>query len=117
MWRRAFDIVAQATIDLTQRTSGRLEIWCVPGLANKCLLPQLDAHSLGALIALYEHKVFAAATLWGINPFDQWGVELGKTIATGILAELEGGQSAARDPSTADLIERVRQVPLPTLEE
>jgi glucose-6-phosphate isomerase len=73
------------------------------------LLPRLDAASLGALIALYEHKVFAAATLWGINPFDQWGVELGKVIAVGILKELEGETGAARDPSTADLIARARK--------
>jgi glucose-6-phosphate isomerase len=72
------------------------------------LLPRLDAASLGALIALYEHKVFAAATLWGINPFDQWGVELGKTIAKDILAEIEGGPGKDRDPSTAALIERAK---------
>jgi glucose-6-phosphate isomerase len=80
------------------------------------LLPHMDAVSLGALIALYEHKVFAAATLWGINPFDQWGVELGKTIAAGILAEMEGGKSEARDPSTAALIARARKIPLPNQE-
>jgi glucose-6-phosphate isomerase len=72
------------------------------------LLPRLDAFSLGALIALYEHKVFVEAAIWGINPFDQWGVELGKVIAKGILAEIEGGASAERDPSTADLIARAK---------
>lgn len=57
---------------------------CVhPGLRPSTLivLPTLDAHRLGALLALYEHKVFTAAVLWGINPFDQWGVEFGKTLA------------------------------------
>jgi glucose-6-phosphate isomerase len=44
-------------------------------------LPALTPHSLGALVALYEHKVFCQAALWGINPYDQWGVELGKTLA------------------------------------
>jgi glucose-6-phosphate isomerase len=73
------------------------------------LLPRLDAASLGALIALYEHKVYVAATLWGINPFDQWGVELGKVIAGDILKELEGGPAGARDPSTADMIARARK--------
>ncbi len=45
------------------------------------VLPRLDAHCLGALLALYEHKVFVAGLLWGINPFDQWGVEFGKRLA------------------------------------
>ncbi|UOD50774.1 glucose-6-phosphate isomerase [Orrella daihaiensis] len=45
------------------------------------VLPKLDAHRLGALLALYEHKVFVAGVLWGLNPFDQWGVEFGKRLA------------------------------------
>lgn len=49
--------------------------------SNTLWLPDLSPHSLGALVALYEHKVFCQAALWGINPFDQWGVELGKTMA------------------------------------
>jgi glucose-6-phosphate isomerase len=53
-------------------------------------LPTLDAPRLGALLALYEHKVFTAAVLWGINPFDQWGVEFGKTLARQLIAN---GQS------------------------
>ena len=44
-------------------------------------LDELNPHRLGALIALYEHKVFVQATIWGINAYDQWGVELGKTMA------------------------------------
>jgi glucose-6-phosphate isomerase len=44
-------------------------------------LPRLDPHHLGALVALYEHKVFCQAVIWGIHAFDQWGVELGKTMA------------------------------------
>lgn len=51
------------------------------------VLPTLDARRLGALLALYEHKVFSAAVLWGINPFDQWGVEFGKTLARQIIDE------------------------------
>jgi glucose-6-phosphate isomerase len=54
------------------------------------LLPQLTPESLGALIALYEHKVACLGALWGINPFDQWGVELGKQLAGGILPALDG---------------------------
>lgn len=45
------------------------------------VLPRLDAHRLGALLALYEHKVFVAGVIWGLNPFDQWGVEFGKRLA------------------------------------
>ena len=68
----------------------------------------LTPRSLGQLVALYEHKVFTQATIWGINPFDQWGVELGKTLATGIAAELAGmGEpSTVRDSSTQSLINR-----------
>jgi glucose-6-phosphate isomerase len=67
------------------------------------LLPRLDARMLGALVAFYEHRTFANAVLLGINPFDQFGVELGKEIA-GRLAQ--GGDSGSLDPSTRALIER-----------
>jgi glucose-6-phosphate isomerase len=72
------------------------------------LLPDLKPESLGALIALYEHKTFVEGVLWGINSFDQWGVELGKTLASRVLAELEGGPAGDHDPSTADLIARLK---------
>lgn len=72
------------------------------------LMDRLDPKSLGALIALYEHKVFVEGVLWGINSFDQWGVELGKTLAARVLTELEGGPAGAHDPSTAALIARLR---------
>ena len=72
------------------------------------LLDQLDPARLGALIALYEHKVFVEGVLWGINSFDQWGVELGKSLATRVLAELEGGPAGAHDPSTVALIARLK---------
>lgn len=49
--------------------------------SNTLWLPALTPHTLGALVALYEHKVFCQAAIWGINPYDQWGVELGKTLA------------------------------------
>lgn len=65
------------------------------------LLDRLDARSLGALLAFYEHRTFAAATLLGINPFDQWGVELGKEMAAAL-----GQGNATFDPSTADLMRR-----------
>jgi glucose-6-phosphate isomerase len=58
---------------------------------------------LGALIALYEHKVFVQGIIWGVNSFDQWGVELGKVLAKTILADLSGDKSE-HDPSTDALI-------------
>jgi glucose-6-phosphate isomerase len=63
---------------------------------------------MGALIALYEHKTFVEGVLWGINSFDQWGVELGKTLATRVLSELQGGAAGRHDPSTAALIARLK---------
>jgi glucose-6-phosphate isomerase len=67
------------------------------------LIDRLDARSLGALIAFYEHRTFANATLLGINPFDQFGVELGKQIARELA---EGAGDDRLDPSTSALIER-----------
>ena len=72
------------------------------------LLERLGPQELGALIALYEHKTFVEGVLWGINSFDQWGVELGKTLAMRVLGELEGGPSGDHDPSTAALIARLK---------
>jgi glucose-6-phosphate isomerase len=75
------------------------------------LLDALTPASLGALIALYEHSTWLQGVLYGINPFDQWGVELGKRIATGVLAALEG-EAAAGDPVTARLIATLVDGPL-----
>jgi glucose-6-phosphate isomerase len=72
------------------------------------LLERLGPAQLGALIALYEHKTFVEGVLWGINSFDQWGVELGKTLAMRVLGELEGGAPGDHDPSTAALIARLK---------
>jgi glucose-6-phosphate isomerase len=69
------------------------------------LLDRIDPRSLGALIAFYEQRTFANAVLLGINPFDQFGVELGKDIARQIA---EGADEAALDPSTRALIERAQ---------
>lgn len=72
------------------------------------LMETLNPETLGALIALYEHKTFVEGVIWGINSFDQWGVELGKTLAGRILADLEGEAPQAHDPSTLALIARLR---------
>jgi len=63
-------------------------------------LPALDAHALGALLACYEHATFTAATVLDINPFDQFGVEYGKVMATSVEALLAGGDGAGLDPAT-----------------
>ncbi len=68
------------------------------------LFKKLDPQTLGALIALYEHKVFVQSVIWNINPFDQWGVELGKQLAGKILMEWEHHQTGAHDSSTSGLI-------------
>jgi len=71
----------------------------------------LDPFTLGRLIALYEHRVFVEAQLFDINAFDQWGVELGKELATDLLPVVEGKEDAAgRDASTAGLVRHMRQL-------
>jgi glucose-6-phosphate isomerase len=77
--------------------------------SNTILYRRLDARTLGMLLAMYEHKVFVQGIVWGISSFDQWGVELGKQLATKILSEIEGTPDpTAHDASTAGLIERWR---------
>lgn len=78
-------------------------------------LPRLSAYSLGALLALYEHRVFTQGVIWGIDPFDQWGVEYGKVLARGIvraLALVDAGQDASDQPehdvSTCHWIRQLR---------
>jgi glucose-6-phosphate isomerase len=72
------------------------------------VMEELTPATLGALIALYEHKVLVEGAIWGINSFDQWGVELGKAMAGRILPELQGGKRQAHDPSTSAWIERLK---------
>ena len=75
--------------------------------SNTIMMQRLDARALGALIAAYEHKVYVEAAIWDINPFDQWGVELGKQLASKIQQELSGGKTVtAHDSSTNGLINR-----------
>lgn len=74
---------------------------------NTILLNKVDARTLGALIALYEHKIFVQGIIWRIHSFDQWGVELGKVLAAGIQPELDVAKStsASHDASTRNLID------------
>ncbi len=83
--------------------------------SNTILLQAMTPHALGTLIALYEHKVFVQGVVWGINSFDQWGVELGKALAKGVEAVLLAGPTAAPDTaldsSTRGLIARAWAMP------
>jgi glucose-6-phosphate isomerase len=74
------------------------------------LAEQLTPETLGVLVALYEHSVFTQGAIWGIDSFDQWGVELGKALAQRIVGELEGPPATAlsHDSSTNALIRRYR---------
>ncbi len=83
--------------------------------SNAILMEKLTPETLGALIALYEHKIFSEGILWGINSFDQWGVALGKTLADKILPEVarlgeEKPAAAAHDASTNALIDRINRI-------
>jgi glucose-6-phosphate isomerase len=79
--------------------------------SNTILAERLDPRTLGRLVALYEHSVFVQGTVWGIDSFDQWGVELGKALAVAIIPELqaEAEPKLAHDSSTNALIRRYRQ--------
>jgi len=70
---------------------------------------RLTPASLGAFVAMYEHRVFTSGSLWGINSFDQWGVELGKVLARDIEPRLSSGDAQGLDASTAGLLGRLQQ--------
>jgi glucose-6-phosphate isomerase len=74
------------------------------------MVERLDPFTLGALVALYEHSVFVQGVVWGIDSFDQWGVELGKKVAMGILGDLTGEASAGFDAATDASIARYRRL-------
>jgi glucose-6-phosphate isomerase len=78
--------------------------------SNTILAERLTPHALGALVALYEHSVFTQGTIWQIDSFDQWGVELGKVLAKRIVPELQSADQPelAHDSSTNELIRRYR---------
>ncbi len=78
---------------------------------NTLFYRKLDPATLGALIALYEHKVFVQGVIWGINSFDQWGVELGKELANSLAPMVEGRAAVAgRDGSTTGLIKALAKL-------
>ena len=72
------------------------------------ILEKLTPEALGAFLAMYEHRVFTSGAVWGINSFDQWGVELGKVLAQDIALRLDSGDVSGLDASTAGLLQRLR---------
>jgi glucose-6-phosphate isomerase len=72
------------------------------------VLDALTPESLGALLALQEHRVFVSGSLWGLNSFDQWGVELGKVLARDLAPRLQSGDATGLDGSTAGLLRHLR---------
>ena len=104
------NMLAQANAFMNGDDSdGLLEYQTCPGNrpTNMIMLDRISPRSLGALIALYEHKVFVQGAIWNINSFDQWGVQLGKRLATEISRNIEQ-KSQDYDPSTQGLMEMVR---------
>ena len=103
---RPYDIGDSVNVAGTSGTVSAMSL-----VSTTLLLPRLDPFNLGALLALYEHKVFVESVIWDVNPFDQWGVELGKVLAGRIIPELESADppKLAHDSSTNALIEAYRR--------
>ncbi|MDG1571671.1 glucose-6-phosphate isomerase [Robiginitalea sp. M366] len=76
---------------------------------NTLLIDRLTPANLGALVALYEHKIFVQGVLWNIFSYDQWGVELGKQLASAILKDLEGANVSSHDASTLQLLQNFKK--------
>ena len=70
----------------------------------------MTPHSLGELIALYEHKVYVMASIWDINPFDQWGVEMGKQMAESVHDAMQQAGESQFDSSTNQLLQHIQQL-------
>lgn len=105
--------IAQAQALMVGRSGEGAERDCPGNRPSTFLLLQaLDPASLGALIALYEHRVFVSGAVWGINSFDQWGVELGKKLAQELRARQQSDDWQGVDPSTIALMQRLAQSPL-----
>ncbi len=95
--------------DTTQDEFGKFKRYRGNQPSTTLLLDSLSPFSLGALIALYEHKVYVMSVLWGINPFDQWGVEVGKVMANSVFDALNDGKADGFDGSTNALLAKILQ--------
>jgi glucose-6-phosphate isomerase len=96
-----------ASAELDAQTLARHRTFPGNRPSTTLLLERLTPSSLGALIALYEHRVFVSGAVWGINSFDQWGVELGKALCNDLLPRLASGNTDGLDASTAGLLARL----------
>ncbi|WP_290651538.1 glucose-6-phosphate isomerase [Aquisalimonas sp.] len=106
--RREMEATGMAAQQLEQAIAHKVHPGNKP--SNTILFDRLDPGTLGELVALYEHKVFVQSVIWDINPFDQWGVELGKKLAKELLPAVTGEQEPTdADPSTRGLIAYLRQ--------
>ncbi len=104
--------IAQAQALMMGRSGEGVERDCPGNRPSTFLLLQtLDPASLGALIALYEHRVFVSGAVWGINSFDQWGVELGKKLAQELRIRQKNNDWQGVDPSTVELMHRLAASP------
>jgi glucose-6-phosphate isomerase len=110
------DAEARAELEAQGVTGAKLELLVphkvFPGNrpTNSLLYQKLDPQTLGKLIALYEHKIFVQGVIWNVNSYDQWGVELGKKLASAILPELDGeAPVASHDTSTNALINEYKR--------
>jgi glucose-6-phosphate isomerase len=108
---------AEAEAELREKGASEAEVQklaahkVIPGNrpSNTLVVERISPRRLGALVALYEHKVFVQSVVWGINAFDQWGVELGKELGKGVYNRLVGSEeTAAEDASTQGLINYFR---------
>ncbi|MBX3621851.1 MAG: glucose-6-phosphate isomerase [Rhizobacter sp.] len=113
MWGKPADVAARekaptASPTMDAKVIARHRTFPGNRPSTTLLLDELSPRSLGALIAMYEHRVFTSGALWGINSFDQWGVELGKALCNDLLPRLGSGDTAGLDASTAGLIDRLR---------
>ncbi len=103
------NVLAQAqALMVGKADAGGHKHFCGNRPSSFLLLDELTPASLGAFVAMHEHRVFVSGALWGINSFDQWGVELGKVLAKDIEPRLHSGNTEGLDASTAGLLQRLR---------
>jgi len=102
------DKVPSASAALAADTLARHRTFAGNRPSTTLVLDALTPRSLGALIALYEHRVFTSGAVWGINSFDQWGVELGKALCNELLPRFDSVETRGLDASTAGLLSRLR---------
>jgi glucose-6-phosphate isomerase len=106
----AFGNAAVAAVSTTVCTTDKYKHYRGNQPSTTLLLDELTPHSLGELIALYEHKVYVMASIWDVNPFDQWGVEMGKQMAETVYQAMQQDSTAPFDSSTNQLLAHIKQL-------